>query len=105
MKERVTKIVLLIRTVAQRDPKTTRIVLFGGVAFLVAKLGFNISPELQGYLIMAILALLGINAGDSGKTTKQETVTVLESKQITAPSEEVALHQDGVTTQTVEDES
>ncbi len=101
MKIQISRILIYVRTVAQRDPKTTRIVLLGVLAFLIAKFGFNISPELQGYLIMAVLTLLGINAGDSNKT-EQQTMKVIETKEVKTLPESV--NQDAVTTQPMEEQ-
>jgi hypothetical protein len=77
---KIQTIAVYVKTIAQKDPKTTKIVIKGAIAFGVAyaaKRGFDLSPDILSFILMAILTWLGVNAADGGKQeTTKETVSV-----------------------------
>lgn len=75
MNLKIQRIIVYARTVAQHNPKTTKTVLFGATAYVIARFGLHLSADVQTMIVMAILTWLGINAGDAAPKT-QETISI-----------------------------
>ncbi|MBI3654100.1 MAG: hypothetical protein HY231_23970 [Acidobacteria bacterium] len=86
MKQKIEQIVVYVRTVAQHNPKTTKTVLLGATAYLIARFGLHLSADVQTMIVMAILTWLGINAGDAKPNTQEALSVTTTTTQQVAPA-------------------